>query len=125
MHIKVKVWIEDENRNLVFGSGKTEILEYIDLTGSISKTAQKVGMNYKKAWSHIKILENYIEEDLVITKKGRGEDSGTKLTPKAKELMSLYKTLDEDIKEFATKRFEELFILKNSEVISTKENNND
>ena len=67
MHIKVKVWIEDENRNLVFGSGKTEILEYIDLTGSISKTAQKVGMNYKKAWSHIKILENYIEEDLVIT----------------------------------------------------------
>ncbi len=95
------------------------------MTGSISKTAQKVGMNYKKAWSHIKILENYIEEDLVITKKGRGEDSGTKLTPKAKELMSLYKTLDEDIKEFASKRFEELFILKNSEVISTKENNND
>ena len=122
MNIKVKVWIEDDNKNLIFGSGKTEILEYIDLTGSISKTAQKVGMNYKKAWNHIKILENYIEDDLVITQKGRGEGSGTKLTPKAKELVNLYKTLDEDIKEFAQKRFNELFISKEDKIISTKEN---
>lgn len=122
MNIKVKVWIEDDNKNLIFGSGKTEILEYIDLTGSISKTAQKVGMNYKKAWNHIKILENYIEDDLVITQKGRGENSGTRLTPKAKELINLYKTLDEDIKEFAKKRFKELFILKDDEIISTKDN---
>jgi|TARA_R110002033_G_scaffold107863_1_gene154217 molybdate transport repressor ModE-like protein len=124
MNIKVKVWIEDEKKNLIFGSGKTEILEYIDLTGSISKTAQKVGMNYKKAWNHIKILENYIEDDLVITQKGRGENSGTRLTPKAKELINLYKTLDEDIKEFAKKRFKELFTLKNDEIISTKEDTN-
>ncbi|MGB5919114.1 winged helix-turn-helix domain-containing protein [Arcobacter sp.] len=124
MNIKVKVWIEDDNKNLIFGSGKTEILEYIDLTGSISKTAQKVGMNYKKAWSHIKILENYIEDDLVITKKGRGEDSGTKLTPKAKELIELYKILDEDIKEFAKKRFDELFIIKDNKIINPKEKKN-
>ncbi|MGB7403390.1 MAG: winged helix-turn-helix domain-containing protein [Arcobacter sp.] len=124
MNIKVKVWIEDDKKNLIFGSGKTEILEYIDLTGSISKTAQKVGMNYKKAWSHIKILENYIEDDLVITKKGRGEDSGTKLTPKAKELIELYKILDEDIKEFAKKRFDELFIIKDNKIINPKEKKN-
>ena len=110
MEIKVKVWIEDENRNLIFGSGKTEILNQIDQTGSIAKAAQNVGMNYKKAWSHIKILEEYIEDDLVLTKKGRAEDSGSKLTLKAKELMKLYKTLDEDIKEYSQKRFKELFL---------------
>ena len=69
MEIKVKVWIEDENRNLIFGSGKTEILNQIDQTGSIAKAAQNVGMNYEKAWSHIKILEEYIEDDVVLTKK--------------------------------------------------------
>ena len=119
MEIKVKVWIEDENRNLIFGSGKTEILNQIDQTGSIAKAAQNVGMNYKKAWSHIKILEEYIEDDLVITKKGRGEDSGTKLTSKAKELISLYKTLDEDIKNYSKQRFKELFLDKN--MIKTKD----
>ena len=120
MEIKVKVWIEDENRNLIFGSGKTEILNQIDQTGSIAKAAQNVGMNYKKAWSHIKILEEYIEDDLVIAKKGRGEDSGTKLTSKAKELITLYKTLDEDIKNYSKQRFKELFLDK--DMIKTKEN---
>ena len=48
MDIKVKVWIEDDHKNLVFGSGKKEILKYIDETGSISKAASKVGMSYKK-----------------------------------------------------------------------------
>ena len=120
MEIKVKVWIEDEHKNLIFGSGKTEILRQIEQTGSISEAEKKVGMNYKKAWSHIKILEEYIEDDLVIAKKGRGEDSGTKLTSKAKELISLYKTLDEDIKNYSKQRFKELFLDK--ELIKTKEN---
>ena len=42
MEIKVKVWIEDENKNLIFGSGKTEILRQIEETGSISEAAKKV-----------------------------------------------------------------------------------
>ena len=120
MEIKVKVWIEDENKNLIFGSGKTEILRQIEETVSISQAVKKVDMNYKKTWSYIKILEEYIEDDLVIAKKGRGEDSGTKLTSKAKELISLYKTLDEDIKNYSKQRFKELFLDK--ELIKTKEN---
>jgi len=122
MEVKVKIWIEDENKNLIFGSGKTEILKYIQETGSISEAAKLVGMNYKKAWSHIKILEEYIEDDLVITKKGRAQDSGSKLTSKAQELMNLYKTLDEDIKEYSKKRFKELFL--DNETMIIKETNN-
>lgn len=122
MEVKVKIWIEDENKNLIFGSGKTEILKYIQETGSISEAAKLVGMNYKKAWTHIKILEEYIEDDLVITKKGRAQDSGSKLTSKAQELMNLYKTLDEDIKEYSKKRFKELFL--DNETMIIKETNN-
>lgn len=38
---KNKIWIEDDNENLIFGGGKTQILEYIDETGSIAEAAKK------------------------------------------------------------------------------------
>lgn len=125
MEVKVKVWIDDNENNLVFGGGKTEVLKYIDQTGSISKAAKIVGMNYKKAWTHIKILEEHIEDELVQTKKGRGEDSGSSLTPKAREIINTYEVLQEDIKEYAKKRFDELFFKDNKEIIKVKGENCD
>ncbi len=121
MQVKVKIWIEDDNQNLIFGGGKTEVLELIEETGSISKAALKVGMNYKKAWTHIKILEKNIEDDLVLTHKGQGELSGSSLTPKAKEIINLYKTLQNDIKKYADDRFEQLFLKDNKEILNIKE----
>lgn len=122
MEVKVKVWIEDENQNLIFGSGKTEVLDFVKETGSIAEASKKVGMNYKKAWNHIKILEKYIEDELVITKKGRGKDSGSRLTPKAIELMDKYRLLEEDVKKYTHKRFNELFMGQNEDIIKTKDN---
>ncbi len=123
MHIKVKTWIEDSESNLIFGGGKTQILELIDQTGSISEASKKVGMNYKKAWSHIKILQEYIEDELVIVNKGRSS-GGTTLTPKAKEIIENYKVLQEEIRDFSQRRFEELF-LNDKEVIHCKKDNED
>ncbi len=124
MDIKVKVWIEDNDRNLIFGSGKTEVLKYIDETGSISQAAQKVGMNYKKAWTHIKILQKHIEDDLVFAQKGRGENSGSTLSPKAREIIQTYEILEYDIKKYAQKRFEELFLSSDKEIIKVKADKN-
>lgn len=117
---KVKTWLEDDNENLIFGGGKTQILELIDETGSISEASKRVGMNYKKAWTHIKILQEYIEDDLVVTSQGR-DSGGTKLTSKAKELISKYKQYESDVKAFADKRFEELFIADGTIINCTKE----
>jgi molybdate transport repressor ModE-like protein len=121
MKVRVKIWIEDEEKNLIFGGGKTEVLELIDETGSISKAAQRVGMNYKKAWTHIKILEKHIEDDLVNTNKGQGEFSGSSLTPKAREVIQTYKILQHDIKKYADARFKELFLKDNKEILNIKE----
>ncbi len=120
MKVKVKVWIENNNEDLIFGSGKTEVLKFIDQTGSIAKAAEKVGMNYKKAWTHIQILQKHIEDDLVYTQKGRGENSGSTLTPKAREIIQTYEILEYDIKKYAQKRFEELFINDNKTIMEPK-----
>ncbi len=110
LYIKTKTWMENGKKELLFGKGKTEILEEIEKTGSIAKAAQNLGMNYKKAWSHIKLLQKNLEDILVITQKGNGENSGTKLTPKAKEYIQKYKQLQREIEEFANERFKELFL---------------
>lgn len=121
MEVKVKIWIEDSEKNLVFGCGKTQILEYIEDTGSISQAAKKVGMNYKKAWSHIKILQEYIEDELVIVQKGRNS-GGTVLTPKAKEIIKKYKAYEQEVKEFSNSRFNEIFLTNEKLIHCSKEN---
>jgi len=123
MQAKVKVWIEDDADNLIFGGGKTQILEYIDQTGSISEAAKKVGMNYKKAWTHIKILQEFLEDELVIAHKGGKGQGGTVLTPKAKEIIETFKILRKDIKTYTQKRYEELFIKDNDTILHSKVDN--
>ena len=120
MKSKVKVWIEDSEENLVFGGGKTQILELIDETGSISEASKRAGMNYKKAWSHIKILQEYIDDELVIVNKGR-KTGGTTLTPKAKELVENFKTFRKQVKDFSENRFEELFLNNKNLIHCSKE----
>lgn len=112
MQIKTKIWIENTKGELLFGKGKTEVLELVDETGSISKAAEKIGMNYKKAWTHLQILQKNISKDFVQTKQGGGENAGTTLAPEAYEMIQKYKTLKKDIEEFADKRFAELFLKK-------------
>ena len=123
MQAKVKVWIEDDADNLIFGGGKTQILEYIDETGSISEAAKKVGMNYKKAWTHIKILQEFLEDELVIASKGGKGQGGTVLTPKAKEIIETFKILRSDIKKYTQKRYKDLFIKDNDTILHSKIDN--
>ncbi len=109
LHIRTKTWIENDRHELLFGKGKTEILELIEQEGSIAQAAEKMGMNYKKAWTHVKILRKNIADELVVAQKGGGDTGGTVLTPKAGELIRKYRQLQQEIEVFANKRFRELF----------------
>ncbi len=109
-HVKTKTWLENQKKELLFGKGKTEILLEIQRTGSIAKAAENIGMNYKKAWSHIKLLQSNLDDILVESHKGGGDTGGTELTPKATEYIQRYQQLQKEIEEFANKRFKELFL---------------
>lgn len=112
LFVRTKTWIENQKHELLFGMGKTEILEQIERHGSIARAAEALGMSYKKAWSHIKILQRNLDDILVETRPGRGEESGTKLTPKAQEYIQNYRQLQSEIEAFANERFKELFLKK-------------
>lgn len=109
-YLRTKTWIENEKGELLFGKGKTQVLEDVERTGSISGAAERLGMNYKKTWSHVQILQKSFDRPLVETQKGGGDRGGTTLSSEAYELMNAYKTLQADIEEYANKRFKELFL---------------
>jgi len=109
LQVRTKTWIENDRGELLFGKGKTEILELIEAEGSIAKAAEQLGMSYKKAWTHIKILQENIADELVVAKKGGGGRGGTTLSPHARELVAKYRQLQEEIEAFANRRFQELF----------------
>lgn len=110
VRVKTKTWLEGAEGELLFGKGKTEVLELIDKTGSIKGASEELGMNYKKTWSHIKILENNFDDVMVESKKGGSGSGGTILTPVARETIKKYRELQADIEEYANKRFKELFL---------------
>ncbi|MFV0435809.1 MAG: winged helix-turn-helix domain-containing protein [Desulfopila sp.] len=107
LRIRTKIWIENDQGELLFGKGKTEILELIESEGSIARAAALMELSYKKAWNHIKILQNNISDELVVSRKGIS--GGTLLTPKAIELIRNYRQLQNDLEAYAEHRFQELF----------------
>lgn len=119
MEIKTKVWIEKE-RKLIFGSEKASILKTIVETGSINKTAKKMNMSYRHAWSYLQSIEKRIGIQMLIKVKGGKDGGGAILTDYAKDLIKKFEMLECETRLFADRRFKEIF--KKDEAFSNHKN---
>ena len=106
-HLKLKsrVWIVDENDNIVIGEGRKEIFENIDKTGSINKTAKIMKMSYKAVWGKIKASEKHAKARLVHADR----KTGTRMTNEGKELLKKYKLLKKECLIQEDKLFKNIF----------------
>jgi molybdate transport system regulatory protein len=84
-------WIVNRKGDIIIGEGRSEILENIEKTGSLNKTAKIMKMSYKGVWSKIKVTENYLKVRLVATDKTRG----SQLTREGKDLLEKYRLVKE------------------------------
>jgi molybdate transport system regulatory protein len=82
-------WLVDENDRIIMGEGRKEILENIERTGSISRTAKIMKMSYKGVWAKIKATEKYLNTKIVHTDR----KMGSHLTKEGKELLEKYRLL--------------------------------
>jgi molybdate transport repressor ModE-like protein len=96
MKIKHKVWIEKDDE-IIMGMGREALLRAIKETGSITKAAEKVGLNYTKAMSYIKAMEERSGQKIIITFKGGTEKGGAKLTEFGEGLL---KDFERIVKEY-------------------------
>jgi molybdate transport system regulatory protein len=105
LRLRSRQWIVNEDGDIIIGEGRQEILENIERTGSINKTAKIMKMSYKGVWSKIKATEYYLKYTIVATNKKRG----SQLTKEGKELLEKYKTLKKKCLEADDRIFRTLF----------------
>jgi len=105
LKLRSRQWIVDENDNIIMGEGRSQILETIDKTGSINKTAKIMKMSYKGVWSKIKATEDHLGAKVVIADRKQG----TRLTPEGKELLEKYRIFKKRCLEEEEKIFKSIF----------------
>lgn len=107
IQVKYKLWLEKNGG--VFGEGLCQLLCHVDELGSISGAAKTMEMSYRAAWGKIKMAEDGFGVPLVITHVGGGTGGGTKLTPAAAELLTMYRRFQDSVATYVRDSFQETF----------------
>lgn len=102
-----KIWLEASGE-VIFGGGRTALLEAIDETGSILQATKKLGISYRGAWGKINATEERLGIKLLDRYPG-GRGGGAKLTPEAKILLEIYRSFKKDCIVAVDKLFEKHF----------------
>jgi molybdate transport system regulatory protein len=79
---------------LGIGPGKVALLEAIAQTGSITSSAKKLGMSYRRAWLLVEETNSCLVRPAVETATGGQRGGGTTLTPVGAELVRRYRVLE-------------------------------
>ena len=93
------LWLESNGKRF-FGPGPVELLEFIELTGSINQAAKKMQMSYKKAWDIVNNLNSIALNPLVITATGGEKGGGSIISDEARELIAWHRGLRQRFKKF-------------------------
>jgi molybdate transport system regulatory protein len=97
-----KFWIELEGKR-VLGKGGAAILEQIKKEGSISKTAENLGMSYRYVWNYLDEIRKIVGEPVVETfKGGKSGGGGARLTELGEYLLSEYKRISRALESFVS-----------------------
>jgi molybdate transport system regulatory protein len=99
MKPEVRFHIRDRGQEtkLAIGPGKVALLEAIAQTGSITSSAKKLGMSYRRAWLLVDETNRCLVRPAVQTAAGGQRGGGTSLTPVGVELIRRYRALERQI----------------------------
>lgn len=92
--VKSKIWIEDEDGNVVFGSGRMRILSAVEEYGSIMAAAKSLGMSYRAVWGKIRATEQRLGQPILEKQTGGFHGGGSTLTPFGKVLIERFRQLE-------------------------------
>lgn len=109
MKSEIKLYFYDDDGNRFFGRGPVRLLEGIDRLHSINKAASEMFLSYYKALKIIKNAEAGFGFPLVERKSGGRNGGGSAITDEARELIRLYKQLENVTEAFTKRKFEDTF----------------
>ncbi len=99
MKIDGRFWLTKKGESFL-GSGRIELLERIQKTGSIHAAAKEMKMSYKAAWERINSMNALADEPIITRTIGGKGGGGTVLTPYAHELIATYNRFNELHRQF-------------------------
>lgn len=105
MKIKSSQLLVNHHGGIIMGTGRMKILESIDRTRSINKTAKELKMAYKTVWSKIKSTEKNFGKPVVCADKKKG----TELTEAGKRLLERYQLLKQRCIQADDRIFNDIF----------------
>jgi molybdate transport system regulatory protein len=108
--VKSKIWVEDENGDVVFGSGRLLILSAVEEHGSILAASKALGMSYRAVWGKIKATENRLGHHLLTKRTGGSHGGGSELTPFARALLERFRHLENLTRTTTDTLFEGVFM---------------
>ncbi|MDZ7760726.1 MAG: LysR family transcriptional regulator [Desulfovermiculus sp.] len=101
--IRSKIWIADQDEQIVFGLGRYRILEAVHRLGSLQAAAQELKMSYRAVWCRMKATEERLQCNLLIR-----SNNGSTLTPFALKLLKQFRRLQAVIESESDAMFKEL-----------------
>lgn len=100
-----KVWLQDEDGNVVFGAGRLRILKAIRKNGSIHAAAKELKMGYRAVWARITATEERLGARLLERRTGGPSGGGSELTPLAEELINAFSSVQSEIEQQTDESF--------------------
>lgn len=102
---KNRLWLEGAAGTFL-GNGRIQLLEAIQIYGSIAEAAKSMNMSYKKAWVLVKSMTQEAGVPLVTKKIGGAGGGGSILTPQGEKAIHYFKALDQKCRLFIEQEVE-------------------
>jgi molybdate transport system regulatory protein len=107
--LRIKIWIECETGDSIFGEGQMRILETIQEQGSINAAAKALKMGYRSMWGRLRKMEKRLGKPLLERHKGGPEGGHSYLTPEALEMIEKFRRLRLEISEASENIFKQIY----------------
>ncbi len=96
-----RLWVEIDGKNFL-GSGRIELLEKIELLGSLRKAAISMGLSYRKAYYAVRSMNELSPGPLVELKQGGKGGGCAKLTATGRKYVVRYQQIAHEFVIFLT-----------------------
>jgi molybdate transport system regulatory protein len=78
---------------IAMGPGKADLLDAIAATGSISQSARRLGMSYRRAWLLVDTMNRCFREPLVASAAGGAGGGGAEVTAFGRRVLASFRAM--------------------------------